>query len=68
MHEMLLAMLLVTSCRAQIREMEDRLLRTLADMQNLRDRSERQIAQNKQFAIQVWQPVYCPGVAEIGVS
>ena len=33
--------------------MKDKLLRTLADMENLRERSGRQIDSNKQFAVQV---------------
>lgn len=53
MHEMHLATVSVTWHRLQVDEMKDKLLRTLADMENLRDRTERQIAANKQFAIQV---------------
>lgn len=34
-------------------ESKDRLVRTLADMQNLRERTARQIADTKQFAVQV---------------
>jgi hypothetical protein len=33
--------------------MKDRLLRALAEMENLRERSARQIESNKQFAVQV---------------
>ncbi len=33
--------------------MKDKLLRTLADMENLRERSARQIESNKQYAVQV---------------
>lgn len=33
--------------------MKDKLLRTLADMENLRERSARQIDTNKQYAVQV---------------
>lgn len=33
--------------------MKDQVLRTLADMENLRERSARQIESNKQFAVQV---------------
>lgn len=38
--------------------MKDKLLRTLADMENLRERSARQIESNKQYAVQV--PPHCP--------
>jgi molecular chaperone GrpE len=37
---------------AQAAEMKDKLLRTLADMENLRERSARQIDSNKQYAVQ----------------
>lgn len=36
--------------------MKDRLLRALADMENLRERSARQIDSNKQYAVQVRPP------------
>ena len=37
----------------QAADMKDRLLRALAEMENLRERSARQIESNKQFAVQV---------------
>lgn len=36
----------------QVAELKDKLLRNLADMENLRERSARQIESNKQFAVQ----------------
>ena len=46
--------------------MKDRLLRALAEMENLRERSARQIEVNKQFAVQV--PSCLRLLAESGVS
>lgn len=37
----------------QAEDMKDRMLRSLADMENLRERTSRQLADNKKFAIQV---------------
>jgi molecular chaperone GrpE len=37
----------------QADELKDKLLRTLADMENLRDRTARTTAETKQFAVQV---------------
>lgn len=38
--------------KAQVADSKDQVLRTLADMENLRERSARQIETNKQFAVQ----------------
>lgn len=38
----------------QSEEMKDKLLRTLADMENLRERTARTAAETKQYAVQVW--------------
>ncbi len=53
-------MLAVPGCRSQclmgklqVADSKDQVLRTLADMENLRERSARQIETNKQFAVQV---------------
>lgn len=40
-------------CHPQAEEMRDKLLRTLADMENLRERTARTTAETKQFAVQV---------------
>ena len=39
--------------KLQVADSKDQVLRTLADMENLRERSARQIDTNKQFAVQV---------------
>ena len=39
--------------KLQVERSKDQVLRTLADMENLRERSARQIDTNKQFAVQV---------------
>ena len=42
-----------TRCIVQADDLKDRLLRTLADMENLRERTARTTAEAKQFAVQV---------------
>jgi molecular chaperone GrpE (heat shock protein) len=41
------------SCAAQAKQAKDQLLRSLADMENLRQRSAQQIDTNRKFAVQV---------------
>ena len=40
-------------CSVQADDLKDRLLRTLADLENLRERTARTTAEAKQFAVQV---------------
>ena len=42
-------------CAAQAKQAKDQLLRSLADMENLRQRSAQQIDTNRKFAVQVCQ-------------
>jgi molecular chaperone GrpE len=41
----------VTALRAELAETKDRLVRTLADMENLRKRTSREIADSRQYAV-----------------
>lgn len=45
----------------QVAEYKDKLVRVLADMENLRDRTTRQAEQSRQFAIQVCRLPYVTG-------
>lgn len=42
---------LVAALEAEVTDLKDRLLRTLADMENLRRRSEREMADTRQYAV-----------------
>ena len=47
----------------QADELKDKLLRTLADMENLRERTARTTAETKQFAVQVGAGAWALGAA-----
>ena len=42
--------------QAEVAELKDKLLRTLADMENLRRRTEREVADSRQYAVDLLRP------------